>query len=113
MTGARDENQRIRRIRLANVRQELLAPVSAILSYGEMLLEAGREGGQEDMVPDMERILSAARTLHGMVDRLLDQKSARALFEGGDEAEVQKMLRHDLRTPQARRNGRANHWTGN
>ena len=81
------------------MRQELLAPVSAILGYGEMLDEAARDGGHDEVVPDLERILTAARALHDMVDRLLDPAAAEALFDGKEAAEVQKVLRHDLRTP--------------
>ncbi|MEE8536003.1 MAG: response regulator, partial [Kiloniellales bacterium] len=99
MTDDRDDGGRIRRIRLAHMRQELLAPVSAILGYGEMLDEAARDGGHDEVVPDLERILTAARALHDMVDRLLDPAAAEGLFDGKDAAEVQKVLRHDLRTP--------------
>ena len=94
-----EEAQRARRARLANLRQELLAPVSAILGYGEMLHEDAASNGPEEIVPDLERILTAARNLHTMVDRLLDKKLAESLFEGTDEASAQKKLRHDLRTP--------------
>jgi class 3 adenylate cyclase len=99
LTGDGGEAARIRRIRLAHMRQELLAPVAAILGYGEMLDEAARDGGLDDVLPDLERILTAARGLHDMVDRLLDPEAAEGLFEGKGTDEVQKILRHDLRTP--------------
>ncbi len=42
------ETQRARRARLANLRQELLAPVGAILGFGEMLhQDAARNGPVE------------------------------------------------------------------
>jgi class 3 adenylate cyclase len=94
-----DESQRARQAQLANLRQELLAPVSAILGYGEMLHEDAAGNGPEEIVPDLKRILSAARDLHAMVDRLLDKGLAESLFEGEDQAAAQKKLRHDLRTP--------------
>jgi CheY-like chemotaxis protein len=50
-------------------------------------------------VADLERILTAARDLHAMVDRLLDKELTETLFEGADEAAAQQKLRHDLRTP--------------
>jgi class 3 adenylate cyclase len=98
--GARgDDFRRARQARLANLRQELLAPVSAILGYGEMLHEDAASNGPEDIVSDLERILTAARDLHAMMDRLLDKELAEKLFEGEDPAAAQKKLRHDLRTP--------------
>ena len=99
MSGSAEEAQRARRARLANLRQELLAPVGAILGYGEMLHEDAASNGPQEIVPDLERILTATRNLHTMVDRLLDKKLAESLFEGTDEASAQKKLRHDLRTP--------------
>ncbi|MFP6742581.1 MAG: adenylate/guanylate cyclase domain-containing protein [Alphaproteobacteria bacterium] len=96
---ADDEARRARRARLANMRQELLAPVSAIVGYGEILHDAATKGGLDEMVPDLDRILTGARDLAAMVDELLDETRARAMFEGVDAAEAQKKLRHDLRTP--------------
>ncbi len=93
------ETQRARRARLANLRQELLAPVGAILGFGEMLHQDATRNGPEEAVADLDRILTAARDLHAMVDRLLDQELAETLFEDADEAAAQKKLRHDLRTP--------------
>lgn len=93
------ETQRARRARLANLRQELVAPVSAILGFGEMLHQDAARNGPEQAVPDLERILTAARDLHAMVDRLLDKDLADSLFSGADEAAAQHKLRHDLRTP--------------
>jgi len=93
------ETQRTRRARLANLRQELLAPVGAILGFGEMLHQDAMRNGPEESVADLARILTAARDLHAMVDRLLDKELAENLFEGADEAAAQKKLRHDLRTP--------------
>ncbi len=93
------ETQRTRRARLANLRQELLAPVSAILGFGEMLHQDAVRNGPEESIPDLARILAAARDLHAMVDRLLDQELSESMFEGADEAAAQQKLRHDLRTP--------------
>ena len=94
-----DDRERVRRVQLANLRQELLAPVTAIVGYGEILREAAGRDGLDDMAPDLDRILSAARDLHAMVDRLLDTEAAKTLFDGENAAAVQKTLRHDLRTP--------------
>ena len=42
MTEGALELERQRRARLADVRQELLAPVTALVGYGEMLIEKAR-----------------------------------------------------------------------
>ena len=99
MTAADDDGERLRRVRLANIRQELLAPASALVGYGEMLHEGAARDHLDDIIPDLERILTAARQLALAVDRLLDTEAARILFAGGEVGEVQKKLRHDLRTP--------------
>ena len=96
---AGDEARRARHARLANMRQELLASVSAIVGYGELLHAAATNSGLDEMIPDLDRILTGARDLAAMVDDLLDESRARAMFEGADVAEAQKKLRHDLRTP--------------
>ncbi len=95
----RDDMERLRRVRLANVRQELTAPVTAIVGYGEILREAVCELGLDDILPDLDRMLGAARSLHAGVDHLLDLESAPELFTDSNIAEVERRLRHDLRTP--------------
>ena len=95
----RDDMERMRRVRLANVRQELTAPVTAIVGYGEILREAVCELGLVDILPDLDRMLGAARSLHAGVDHLLDLEAAPELFTDGNIVEVERRLRHDLRTP--------------
>jgi signal transduction histidine kinase len=46
------EQERQRRARLANMRHELLAPVTALVGYGEMLIEKARGLEREDIGPD-------------------------------------------------------------
>ena len=93
---ARDA-ERERRARLANMRQELLAPVTALVGYGELLTE---EAGLElvDLAPDLERILTAAQDLLELVDRLLDEAAAPAQPSRAD-LDDPGQLRHDLRNP--------------
>jgi class 3 adenylate cyclase/CheY-like chemotaxis protein len=91
------ESRRSQRARLANMRAELLAPVNAIVGYAELLYDEASRDGSEDVLPDLGRILEAARGLYGTVDRLLESEVVPG--EGGDFAEVQKVLRHDLRVP--------------
>ena len=60
------------------MRQELLAPVTALVGYGEMLIEKAERLELEDLAPDLERILTAAQDLLELVDRLLDEAAAPA-----------------------------------
>jgi signal transduction histidine kinase len=99
MAASTTDARRIKEARLANIRQELLAPVTAIVGYGELLREEAADAGLEDMLSDLDRVLSAARDLHVMVDKLLAADAAQHLFDGQDIDTAQKQLRHDLRTP--------------
>ena len=47
----------------AQIEADLRTPINAVVGYCEMLLEGQREIGREVLVPDLERILSAARSL--------------------------------------------------
>ena len=51
---------RERRARLANMRQELLAPVIGLVGYGEFLTEEADRLEPGQLAPDLRRILSAA-----------------------------------------------------
>lgn len=88
-----------RRAQLADFRQKLSAPVGALLGYGEFLRDEAVRVHAKQFVPDLERIIEAARRLQGLVNSLLDSETAKALFSGQDRADAQKKLRHDLRTP--------------
>jgi class 3 adenylate cyclase len=93
------ERERQRRAGLANMRQELLAPVTALVGYGEILIEKTRGRGLEDLGPDLQRILSSARELLALTDRLLDGSGVVGRPSGVDLDELQAQLRHDLRNP--------------
>ena len=45
----------------ANLQPVLLTPVTAIIGYSEMLLEDAADRGQEDFIPDLQRICDAAQ----------------------------------------------------
>jgi class 3 adenylate cyclase len=90
---------RERRARLANMRQELLAPVTALVGYGELLTEEAERLELVDLAPDLERILTAAQELLGLVNRLLDEAAAPAQAAHADLAAIQTTMRHDLRNP--------------
>jgi adenylate cyclase len=90
---------RERRARLANMRQELLAPVTALVGYGELLTEQAERLELVDLAPDLERILSAAQELLELVNRLLDEAAAPAQAARADLGAIQVRMRHDLRNP--------------
>jgi len=47
----------------AEIEADLRTPINAVVGYSEMLLESQQEIGREVLVPDLERILAAARAL--------------------------------------------------
>jgi adenylate cyclase len=47
----------------AQLEADLRTPINAVVGYCEILLEGQRETGREVLVPDLERILEAAKTL--------------------------------------------------
>ena len=99
MTISLGANQRAQRAHIANMRQELLAPAEAIVGYGEMLREEATRIGCTEFVDDLDRIVATAKTLLELVERVLGEDGISAFVGGGDVAEVQKTLRHDLRNP--------------
>jgi class 3 adenylate cyclase len=99
MTERALEPERQRLAGLANMRQELLAPVTALVGYSEMLIEKARGLKLEDIGPDLQRILSSARELLQLTDRLLDVSGVAGRQSGADLGELQAKLRHDLRNP--------------
>ncbi len=57
---------------LANMSHELRTPLNAIIGYSEMLQEEAVEEGQEDFVPDLEKIHTAGRHLLSLINNILD-----------------------------------------
>jgi signal transduction histidine kinase/DNA-binding response OmpR family regulator len=57
---------------LANMSHELRTPMNAIIGYSEMLQEEAQELGQEDLVPDLQKILAAGKHLLGLINDILD-----------------------------------------
>ena len=99
MSKVADLDRRSRSALLTNMRQELLAPVAAVTEYGELLREAAARASLEEVLPDLDRILSAASDLSGLADRLLDPGISAEIFDWADLEGTEKVLRHDLRTP--------------
>jgi adenylate cyclase len=91
--------ERERRARLANMRQELLAPVTGLVGYGELLSEETERLELGELAPDLERIQSAAKDLLELVNRLLDEAAASDRPSPAELEAIQVRIRHDLRNP--------------
>jgi signal transduction histidine kinase/CheY-like chemotaxis protein len=63
---------------LANMSHELRTPLNAIIGYSELLKEEAEEGGQDDFVPDLDRILGSGRHLLGLINDVLDLSKVEA-----------------------------------
>ena len=98
MSDSPDEDDKhVREAWLATLRQDLIAPVSAVVGFGEILRDEVADRGPREAAADLDRILNAAHDLKSLVDRLLQHDWAQKLTADGDDAV--KKLRHDLRTP--------------
>ena len=77
---------------LASMSHELRTPLNAIIGYSEMLQEDAEEGGQDEFVPDLEKIHSAGRHLLALINDILDLSKIEAgkmelfieAFDGGE-----------------------------
>ncbi|HPH96349.1 MAG TPA: histidine kinase N-terminal 7TM domain-containing protein [Anaerolineaceae bacterium] len=57
---------------LANMSHELRTPLNAIIGYSEMLIEEAQDSGQEDLLPDLNKIRSAGKHLLTLINDILD-----------------------------------------
>jgi DNA-binding response OmpR family regulator/anti-sigma regulatory factor (Ser/Thr protein kinase) len=57
---------------LANMSHELRTPMNAIIGYSEMLMEEAEDLGQEDFIPDLQKIHGAAQHLLSLINDILD-----------------------------------------
>jgi PAS domain S-box-containing protein len=57
---------------LANMSHELRTPLNAIIGYSEMLHEEAEDLGQQDLIPDLQRISAAGRHLLDLINAVLD-----------------------------------------
>ncbi len=57
---------------LANMSHELRTPMNAVIGYSEMLVDIAKMRGQEDMVPDLEKISNAGGHLLTLINDVLD-----------------------------------------
>ena len=57
---------------LATMSHELRTPMNAILGYSEILMEEAQEKGQEDFIPDLEKIHASGNHLLSLINNILD-----------------------------------------
>jgi PAS domain S-box-containing protein len=57
---------------LANMSHELRTPLNAILGYSEMLTEEAHDDGNEEYIPDLDKIHSAGKHLLALINDVLD-----------------------------------------
>jgi signal transduction histidine kinase/DNA-binding response OmpR family regulator len=57
---------------LANMSHELRTPMNAIIGYSEMLIEEAEDLGQDDFVPDLQKIRNAGKHLLALINDVLD-----------------------------------------
>jgi len=84
---------------VAYVRQELSAPVTAVMGYADMLMEDAVRAGRTEAVHDLKRIVDASQALDRLVATLLDPTVFQRHEGSADLDEFRRKLRHDLRTP--------------
>ncbi|MGH8060283.1 MAG: response regulator, partial [Candidatus Entotheonellia bacterium] len=93
------EARRTRRAFLAHTRHELRTPINAMIGYSEMLLEDAADRGQQDLIPDLQKIHTAGNQLLALVNDILDPTKLEADEFDLDLETVGANLRHALRTP--------------
>jgi signal transduction histidine kinase len=57
---------------LSTMSHELRTPLNAIIGYSEILAEDARDGGHDEMLPDLKRINASGRHLLSAIDNVLD-----------------------------------------
>ncbi|MBS0662438.1 MAG: HAMP domain-containing protein, partial [Verrucomicrobia bacterium] len=71
MLTAKEANQ-AKSAFLAKMSHELRTPMNAIIGYSEILLEDAADSGNKGAIDDLNKILSAARHLLGLINDVLD-----------------------------------------
>jgi PAS domain S-box-containing protein len=57
---------------LATMSHELRTPMNAILGYSEILMEDAQDKGQEDLIPDLQKIHASGNHLLSLINNILD-----------------------------------------
>ena len=107
--GAAEEANRTKSAFLANMSHELRTPLNAIIGYSEMLEEEAQDLGQDNFVPDLNKIQGAGKHLLALINDILDLSKIEAgkmelYFENVDLATiVQEVV--SMITPLIEKNG--------
>lgn len=80
----------------ARLAERLAGPAHAIEELQQFILESALRDGLRDIVPDLQRVLTAAASLTALIDRILKGEAWEEQAPGIDR---ESRLRHDLRTP--------------
>jgi class 3 adenylate cyclase len=94
-----EQAQRVERVLAAFVRQEFGAPIATITGLTEILIDDARQGDDERLAADLERIFAAGLQLQEQLSELIEFARHASSGTVGDLDAVKSKLRHDLRTP--------------
>lgn len=67
-----EEANKAKSIFVANMTHELRTPLNAIIGYGEMLQDDAADAGQDEFIPDLQKICSAGKHLLALINDVLD-----------------------------------------
>jgi class 3 adenylate cyclase len=72
----------------AKLRHDLRTPLNAIKGYSELIIEAARDSGDQDLIADAGKLLDAAEQLLGQIDKLVGLTDA----AGSESAEAPPLI---------------------
>lgn len=109
--NAAEEANRAKSAFLANMSHELRTPLNAIIGYSEMLHEDADSAGDVSTTRDLDRILSSARHLLGLISDVLDISKIEAgqMKVSLDIVSSDEVLREILPTAELLAQNNANH----
>jgi adenylate cyclase len=91
--------ERVERASLAQLRDELRTPATAIVSYSQMLLADLVAPDRERLRADLDRIRKAGELVGARIEHLLDPDHPTWRASGPERERMVSRMRHDLRTP--------------